>query len=371
MAAWPNRFRPRTPVQLAFIGALSNRRRRWCEPEEICLRLFVALLVASISAASAGPAAAQSCYRLQAELEYLQREGGGRAGGARYERAYREQARVLRRTEARARDAGCFGGGFFLFRREPARACRTLVPKLNDMHDNLVRLDRLRRGSGGGNPRRARAIRALMAEMGCGRPGVRQARVPQGRERGLDGGMTGGTYRTLCVRTCDGYYFPISYSTKRGRFAADAETCSAMCPGAEARLFYHPNPGGGPEDMVAVTGEAYASLDTAFRFRTSYDPACSCKPAGAMSVAAADPRARPALQAKSDPLPGPPRPEPGEDPETLANRDGRFTPRYFAEDDAVVAGGPALQGGNAVRTVGPMFGTSPEQAGVLQTPVPN
>ncbi|MGA9083760.1 MAG: DUF2865 domain-containing protein, partial [Pseudolabrys sp.] len=23
----------------------------------------------------------------------------------------------------------------------------------------------------------------------------------------------GGTFRTVCVRTCDGFYFPISYST--------------------------------------------------------------------------------------------------------------------------------------------------------------
>jgi hypothetical protein len=30
----------------------------------------------------------------------------------------------------------------------------------------------------------------------------------------------GGTYRTLCVRLCDGFYFLISYSTLRWRFAS-------------------------------------------------------------------------------------------------------------------------------------------------------
>src|SRR6266540_3435428 len=30
------------------------------------------------------------------------------------------------------------------------------------------------------------------------------------------------TYRTLCVRTCDGYYFPISYATNRSHFKTDA-----------------------------------------------------------------------------------------------------------------------------------------------------
>jgi hypothetical protein len=72
-----------------------------------------------------------------------------------------------------------------------------------------------------------------------------------------------GTYRTLCVRTCDGYYFPISFSTTSDHLPEDARSCEALCPGAEARLFYHPNPGGGPENMISVTGEPYSSLANA------------------------------------------------------------------------------------------------------------
>ena len=52
------------------------------------------------------------------------------------------------------------------------------------------------------------------------------------------------TYRTLCVRLCDGFYFPISSChVRKSRFARDADACSASC-GSEARLFYHPNVGG-------------------------------------------------------------------------------------------------------------------------------
>jgi hypothetical protein len=36
-----------------------------------------------------------------------------------------------------------------------------------------------------------------------------------------------GTFRTVCVRTCDGYYFPISYSTVPNRFTDDQNTCHA------------------------------------------------------------------------------------------------------------------------------------------------
>ena len=32
-------------------------------------------------------------------------------------------------------------------------------------------------------------------------------------------GAPSGTYRTVCVRSCDGYYFPISYATTAERFA--------------------------------------------------------------------------------------------------------------------------------------------------------
>jgi hypothetical protein len=85
------------------------------------------------------------------------------------------------------------------------------------------------------------------------------------------------TFRTLCVRTCDGYYFPISFSTVRSEFARDADRCTASC-GSEARLFYHPNPGGKVEDMVDQIGVGYASLPNAFRFRESLVSDCACRP---------------------------------------------------------------------------------------------
>jgi hypothetical protein len=85
------------------------------------------------------------------------------------------------------------------------------------------------------------------------------------------------TYRTLCVRTCDGYYFPISFSTTRSQFARDADKCTANC-GSEARLFYHANPGGKVEDMVDLSGLGYASLPNAFKYRQSLVSNCACKP---------------------------------------------------------------------------------------------
>ncbi|MEC9367853.1 MAG: DUF2865 domain-containing protein [Pseudomonadota bacterium] len=86
-----------------------------------------------------------------------------------------------------------------------------------------------------------------------------------------------GTFRTLCVRTCDGYYFPVSYSTVRSRFAQDEQICQASCQ-SDAKLFVHPNPGGDVEHAVTPKGERYADLPNAFRYREQYMPECRCKP---------------------------------------------------------------------------------------------
>lgn len=87
----------------------------------------------------------------------------------------------------------------------------------------------------------------------------------------------GGTYRTLCVRTCDGYFFPVSFSTGSDQFVNDAARCSEMCPAGETELYVHRNPGGLQEDMTSLSGVAYTSLDNAYRFKTEYVSGCACR----------------------------------------------------------------------------------------------
>ncbi len=87
----------------------------------------------------------------------------------------------------------------------------------------------------------------------------------------------GGSYRTMCVRMCDGYFFPVSFATTPDRFDADEATCQSSCGGSEARLFVYPNPGAEVEDMRDLDGRAYRRLKTAFLFRTTFDASCKCK----------------------------------------------------------------------------------------------
>jgi hypothetical protein len=84
-------------------------------------------------------------------------------------------------------------------------------------------------------------------------------------------------YRTMCVRLCDGYYFPISSVVTRDGLGRDAEACSARC-GAEARLFYHPGSSSDVADMVDLTGMAYSALPNAFRYRKALVEGCQCRP---------------------------------------------------------------------------------------------
>ena len=83
-------------------------------------------------------------------------------------------------------------------------------------------------------------------------------------------------YRTMCVRLCDGYYWPISNSTSRSRFAHDAEMCSSSCQ-SDSKLFYA-SANGDPADMVDLQGRAYSKLPTAFKYRKAMDDSCRCKP---------------------------------------------------------------------------------------------
>jgi hypothetical protein len=87
-----------------------------------------------------------------------------------------------------------------------------------------------------------------------------------------------GGYRTVCVRLCDGYAFPISFSASEWTLSRDQMTCSNACPGA--RLYHGYSRGGVNDlnDMVDLTGQPYARLKTANLFRTQYVEDCKCKP---------------------------------------------------------------------------------------------
>ena len=81
------------------------------------------------------------------------------------------------------------------------------------------------------------------------------------------------------MRLCDGYFFPVSFSTLPSHFEQDAASCQSKCA-APVELYYYQNPGAAVDQSVALhTQEPYTSLKTAFRYRKELVKGCSCKEA--------------------------------------------------------------------------------------------
>ncbi len=100
-----------------------------------------------------------------------------------------------------------------------------------------------------------------------------------GRWTPFGGTHSGATYRTVCVRLCDGYYFPVSFSTLPSHFEQDAEACQSKCA-APSELYYYQNPGAAMDQSIAFRSqEPYTSLKSAFRYRKELVRGCSCKEA--------------------------------------------------------------------------------------------
>ena len=78
-----------------------------------------------------------------------------------------------------------------------------------------------------------------------------------------------GSY-AVCVRTCDGSFFPVSYSGAGSRADSLEDVCRALCPNADMALYSFPF-GGTIEEAASPTGEPYANLPNASKFEKAYD----------------------------------------------------------------------------------------------------
>src|ERR1700736_4881002 len=244
------------------------------------------------------------CPRLEAQLATIDR-GGGSGDPAkddqirRYQDAATKQQAELDRVTSQAKRMGCDSSGFFSLFNGQSAQCGPVNNQIQQMRANLdqitTSLERLRSGGLGGSERESqrRSVLLALAQNNCG-PQYANA-VQQGPGNFLnnlfgnnnspgpppgDVGPPSGTYRTVCVRSCDGAYFPISFATVPGRFPDDEKTCKALCPAAEASLYTYRNPGEDMSSAVSINGQPYSSSPNAFRYRQEFNPSCACKAVG-------------------------------------------------------------------------------------------
>ncbi|RAI43994.1 DUF2865 domain-containing protein [Rhodoplanes roseus] len=233
------------------------------------------------------------CARLENQLGMINRGGDPTRNdqARRYEDAIARQSSDLDRMIAQARRLGCESNPLFsLFSNQPAE-CRPLNSQIQETRDRITRSQaEMQRVQGGGElESQKQTLIAALAQNNCGP----QYQAAASQNRGLFGGLFGSnpalpspdglqasTFRTLCVRTCDGYYFPISFQTNQSRFADDEQTCQRLCPAAEVQLFTHRNPGEEVGQAVSLAGHSYRDLPTAFKYRTTLDQACTCRKPG-------------------------------------------------------------------------------------------
>lgn len=253
------------------------------------------------------------CYQLEQRLvQEGQKSGQSQDALPRIEDEIRALERAVDSGKAQL-DRGCYE--YFLFTKSLRNTpqCKDLSRQVDASKRKLSDLDARRQDILGssGHSYQDDIIREL-ARNNCGANYVDMARR---RSDGMwedeesSGGSTWSpratngaqTYRTVCVRLCDGYYFPVSFSTLPSHFPQDADACSSKCA-APAELYYYPNPGGAMDQAVALrTQEAYSKLKFAFRYRKEVVKGCSCKTAEYVPADGSAPKKAENIPAQSSP----------------------------------------------------------------------
>jgi hypothetical protein len=236
------------------------------------------------------------CMQLEQELanDWVVRQQG-RNDGPKLEVQIRKYDRIFQSTQAKAERSRCYQSNF-IFGRSLVRTpkCLRLNRQIEDARRQLARLQEQRNAQRGGKSRREQELIAALSRAGCGGQYRQAGRKRRGGgfmkwfeeeiwettpRRGLETSRIEpfATYRTLCVRSCDGYYFPVSFSTLPGSFSQDISKCQSQCA-APAELYVYRNPGEEAEQMVSSDGrQAYNDHPNAWRYRKEYVKGCSCK----------------------------------------------------------------------------------------------
>ena len=267
-------------------------------------RLALVALCGAGFAGGAGLALAQGlsdrdirCMQLQQDLAAARGGGGNREDVARIDQQIAQADRVFQGTRAAMEDAGCFES-FFIFGRGLVRSpkCLNMNDRVEDARRQLSQLQQQRQAltGGGGNRRRQAELQDALARSGCGGQPPAQKRRGGGLFDFFGGGQEeqedvqqtpvyrsidpNGRYRSVCVRLCDGFFYPIHYSTYGSLLGQDQQSCQSNCA-APAELYVYRNPGQEIEQAVSLNGSAYMDLPVALRFKKEYVKGCSCKQA--------------------------------------------------------------------------------------------
>ncbi len=224
---------------------------------KLLLTIGAVILLLPFIGPRAALAQASACERYKAELASLNRSG---ASSRQAEANAQRHSREIERLAGYYRAIGCDRGGFFF--RAPAE-CGPIAGQIRALQGSYQALVSQAADADAVGERR-RQLRAA----------INRACDVSAEAEALPTSKLSGNRRLVCVRSCDGGYFPLD-SEPQGKESV-ASLCSALCPNAEMLVFHAPREGG-IEEAVSDMGEPYMRLPNALRYRKAYDPSCSCK----------------------------------------------------------------------------------------------
>lgn len=278
-------------------------------------RWFPALLIATAALLPVSAEARAVCEQLRHELSSSSDNIGSTRQSRRFSETINQLNRDIRQIRSDLRRAGCSSGSITVYGGDNEAFCAAAEDELHQAE--MTKRGMLERRAGLDSRGRGDILAALRRN-GCMDEDMAEQEQPLDRmpedalasrdgdldDRGygmrdfgaiqrqpddmlrLDGQPLkgsqplSGSLRTLCVRTCDGGFFPISSDATPADFARDAATCSKMCPGTQTELYYHSMLDQETSDMIsAATGQPYKELSTAFAYRNRKDTkssTCSC-----------------------------------------------------------------------------------------------
>lgn len=251
--------------------------------------LLPALTFAALLASGATRAQQPDCAGMRAALAAPARQDPAAAAAAAKLRDGLDQ------LGAYAHSIGCDNQQFLFFGQAPPPQCGGIKQKLAGMRAQYEALRARASGEGGrrallaryngacvqAQPREKGFFETIFGGNGSSEPqvdpGAAPAAGPAGPPPEEDEGRHGGGSQALCVRTCDGGFFPLSFSAKSASPDELLDLCKALCPNAEVQLFTR-NPARDISTAVSSQGEAYADLPNALKYTRTLVPDCGCKP---------------------------------------------------------------------------------------------
>jgi len=249
-------------------------------------------LVAALTGTNPALSQGGDCDRLRQAISDASRN----SQGAQFQAAAERQRGEIDRTSAYAHSIGCDNRKFLFFGSEAPAQCGQINAQISRMRANL---DDLQSRAGGGQGGRGELIARYNAECGSqqARPGgildtlfgqpkpgdvTNEPLTPEPGtvEKPVEApGEARAGGKAVCVRSCDGAFFPVSYSASGGRLDGLQDMCHALCPNADVSLYTYPA-SGDIEQAVSITGARYMDTPTALKFRQSFDSTCSCRRRG-------------------------------------------------------------------------------------------